>query len=352
MNMQAINRRDFLKYSALYSAGLWMAGSRSRSKYAFSQQTTEEGNKLGRVLFNDVAVYNRPDLNEPAVLTLNFNDVVQYTREQALNNGTPHQEIWCRLSDGNYYVLYKFLQPVENLLNEPMMEIQAGGQLAEVTVPYTTAVVDKNNSSQRETNDQMFFYGSTHWVYGLGKDESNNLYYQVREDRWDDSYYVRATDLRLVNDEELTPTDIDVDQKEKVIRINLEEQYLVAYENEKPVFMSALSSGQLTGDVDLTTPQGNFIVNYKRPSRHMVHTDRISINDNELYGVPWVSYFTSSGIAFHGTYWHNDFSKPNSHGCINLPIPAARWIYLWTQPVVPPREKKYVSNSGTQVEVY
>ena len=351
MKMQAINRRDFFKYSALYSAGLWMAGNRRRSKYTFSQQSAGEGSKLGRVLFDDIAVYSKPDPNEPTGQTLNFNDLVEYTREQALNNGTSHQDIWCRLSDGNY-VPYKFLQPVENQLNDPVMEIPAGGQLVEVTVPFTTAVVDKNNSSQRETADQMFFFGSTHWVYGLGKDESGNLYYQVREDRWDDAYYVNATHMRLVGDEELTPTAAGIDQTEKVIRINLEEQYLVAYENKQPVFMSALSSGQLTGDVDLTTPQGNFIVNYKRPSRHMVHTDRISINDNELYGVPWVSYFTSSGIAFHGTYWHNDFSKPNSHGCINLPIPAARWIYLWTQPVVPPREKKYVSNSGTQVQVY
>ena len=351
MKIETINRRDFLKHSVLYSAGLWIAGTRSMSKYALSQQSSATENKLGRVLFDDVAVYSTPSLDETRVKTLMFNDIVEYSREQALDNGTPHQSLWCRLSDGNY-LPYKFLQPVENQLNDPVMEIPAGGRLAEITVPFTAAVVDKNNSGQRETNDQMFFYGSTHWVYGLGKDESDNLYYQVREDRWDDAYYVKAAHMRLVDDEELTPTSTDIDQTEKTIRINLEEQYLVAYENEKPVFMSALSSGQLTGDVDLTTPQGNFIVNYKRPSRHMVHSDRISINDNELYGVPWVSYFTSSGIAFHGTYWHNDFSQPNSHGCINLPIPAARWIYLWTQPVVPPREKKYVSNSGTRVEVF
>ena len=351
MKIETINRRDFLKHTVLYSAGLWMAGTRSMSKYTFSQHSSAAENKLGRVLFDDVAVYSTPSLDETRVKTLMFNDIVEYSREQALDNSTPHQSLWCRLSDGNY-VLYKYLQPVEERINEPVLEISSGGQLAEITVPFTTAVVDKYNQNQREKEDQMFFYGSTHWIYGLGKDETGTYYYQVREDRWDDSYYVNAAHMRLVGEDELIPTSTDIDQTEKTIRINLEEQYLVAYENTKPVFMSALSSGQLTGDVDLTTPQGNFIVNYKRPSRHMVHTDRISINDNELYGVPWVSYFTSSGIAFHGTYWHNDFSQPNSHGCINLPIPAARWIYLWTQPVVPPREKKYISNSGTRVEVF
>jgi lipoprotein-anchoring transpeptidase ErfK/SrfK len=231
------------------------------------------------------------------------------------------------------------------------MDISTSGQLAEITVPYTTAVVNQWTNNQNTDQDQLFFYGSTHWVYGLGKDEEGNLYYLVKEDRWEDSFYVDATHLRLIEDWELNPTSTKIEQSEKRILINLEEQYLVAYENGEPVFMSALSSGQLAGSADLTTPTGSYIINYKRPSRHMVHSDRIGINDNELYGVPWVSYFTDTGIAFHGTYWHNDFSQPNSHGCINLPIPAARWIYLWSQPVVPPREKKYVSNKGTTVEV-
>jgi lipoprotein-anchoring transpeptidase ErfK/SrfK len=351
MKIEAINRRDFLKYSALFSASAWMAGSRASSKFALSRPSEANANKLGRVLFDDVVVYDQPSQDSPVQKTLMFNDLVEYSSQQTVNNGYPHQDMWCRLSDSSY-TLYKNLQPVENQLSEPVLDIPTSGQLAEVCVPFTTAVVDEWNQNQREKEDQMFFYGSTHWIYGLGKDEAGIYYYQVREDRWDDSYYVNATHMRLIADNELTPTSTAVDQTEKVIRINLEEQYLVAYENEQPIFISALSSGQLTGDADLTTPQGNFEVNYKRPSRHMVHTDRISINDNELYGVPWVSYFTDSGIAFHGTYWHNDFNQPNSHGCINLPIPAARWIYRWTQPVVPPREKKYVSNSGTRVEVF
>ena len=84
----------------------------------------------------------------------------------------------------------------------------------------------------------------------------------------------------------------------------------------------------------------------------MVHSDRVGANDYELYGVPWVSYFTESGIAIHGTYWHNDFGLPRSHGCINMPIDAARWIYLWSQPSLAPREKTHVSRYGTPILVY
>ena len=38
----------------------------------------------------------------------------------------------------------------------------------------------------------------------------------------------------------------------------------------------------------------------------------------ELPGVPWVSYFTGNGVAFHGTYWHDNFGSPTSHGCLNM----------------------------------
>jgi hypothetical protein len=68
--------------------------------------------------------------------------------------------------------------------------------------------------------------------------------------------------------------------------------------------------------------------------------------------VPWVSYITDSGISFHGTYWHNDYGRPHSHGCINLPSEAAKWIYRWTMPVVPPERRfKYTPGEGTIVQV-
>ncbi len=72
-----------------------------------------------------------------------------------------------------------------------------------------------------------------------------------------------------------------------------------------------------------------------------------------LPGVPWCSFFTSMGNAFHGTYWHNDYGRPRSHGCVNLPTLAAKWIYRWTQPVVPPEEDYlHQPGTGTNVHVY
>lgn len=46
--------------------------------------------------------------------------------------------------------------------------------------------------------------------------------------------------------------------------------------------------------------------------------------------VPWVMYFTDEGHALHGTYWHQNFGYPMSHGCVNLPLDVAEWMFGWT----------------------
>jgi lipoprotein-anchoring transpeptidase ErfK/SrfK len=71
----------------------------------------------------------------------------------------------------------------------------------------------------------------------------------------------------------------------------------------------------------------------------------------DLPGVPWCSFFTSTGIAFHGAYWHNDFGQPRSHGCVNLPTSAAKFLYRWATPNVPP-EANYLHKPGTGTTVH
>jgi lipoprotein-anchoring transpeptidase ErfK/SrfK len=111
------------------------------------------------------------------------------------------------------------------------------------------------------------------------------------------------------------------------------------------------ATGGRFSDGDYTTPFGNYITSRKRPSRHMASEDLAAANSYDLPGVPWVSYITRSGISFHGTFWHNDFGKPRSHGCINLSPSAASWIYRWTMPVVPFEQRTVEKETGTRVIV-
>jgi lipoprotein-anchoring transpeptidase ErfK/SrfK len=49
-------------------------------------------------------------------------------------------------------------------------------------------------------------------------------------------------------------------------------------------------------------------------------------DDYYLPNVPYTMYFYK-GYGLHGTYWHNNFGRPMSHGCVNLPTPEAEWLY-------------------------
>ena len=78
---------------------------------------------------------------------------------------------------------------------------------------------------------------------------------------------------------------------------------------------------------ETTTPTGWWSVLVKRWSETMTGTV-----DGEAYSVPdvpYVLYFTNEGHALHGTYWHSNFGTPMSHGCINLPMDVAAWLYEW-----------------------
>ncbi len=70
----------------------------------------------------------------------------------------------------------------------------------------------------------------------------------------------------------------------------------------------------------------------------------------ELPGVPWVSFFHSFGIGFHGTYWHNNFGTWMSHGCVNMRNEDAKWLYRWTTPKIHFSEW-YKMGRGTLVQV-
>jgi lipoprotein-anchoring transpeptidase ErfK/SrfK len=150
--------------------------------------------------------------------------------------------------------------------------------------------------------------------------------------------------------EELAPISQQVPNKNKRLVVQLEEQLVIAYENNIPVFTAPVSTGAIFRAGTYSTPKGSFLTYYKRPSRHMAAGD-IAASGFDLPGVPWVQYITKSGISFHGTFWHNDFGRPRSHGCINLSTFAAKWLYRWTIPEVPIHKIFSYGGVGTKVEI-
>jgi len=104
----------------------------------------------------------------------------------------------------------------------------------------------------------------------------------------------------------------------KSIVIDLSEQTLTAYENTTPVLSVLISAG-----LPYTpTPIGEFAIYEKLRSQTMVGPGY------RLPNVQYVAYFYRS-YAIHGTYWHNNFGHPMSHGCVNMTNADAQWLYDW-----------------------
>jgi lipoprotein-anchoring transpeptidase ErfK/SrfK len=88
-----------------------------------------------------------------------------------------------------------------------------------------------------------------------------------------------------------------------------------------------LVSTGTANSVATTTPVGTYTVLTKFRTQTMK-----GVIDNEAYevkDVPWVMYFDNLGNALHGTYWHENFGTPMSHGCVNLPMDVAEYLYSW-----------------------
>ncbi len=112
----------------------------------------------------------------------------------------------------------------------------------------------------------------------------------------------------------------------KRITVDRGEQMLYAYDGEV-LFMKEKVS---TGIKATPTPRGTFTVFKKTPSRYMQGPiPGISDHYYDLPGVPWNLYFTEQGAVIHGAYWHNNFGKAWSNGCVNLPIASAEKLYKW-----------------------
>jgi LysM repeat protein len=116
---------------------------------------------------------------------------------------------------------------------------------------------------------------------------------------------------------------------EKWIDVDLSEQRVVAYEGTMPVKSFIVSTG-LPGTPTVT---GTFRIWAKTPLQDMSGGNLAAGDYYYLRDVPWVQYFHKD-YAFHGTYWHSNYGRPMSRGCINMTNEDAKWLYEWASPSV------------------
>lgn len=132
----------------------------------------------------------------------------------------------------------------------------------------------------------------------------------------------------------------EVGPDELWIDVELGQQTLAVMRGQSAVFITLISSGAAGS----TTPQGLFRV-YEKLA---VWTMRSGPNAADPYfveGVPWIQYFHQR-FALHASYWHDDFGKRRSHGCINLSPRDAAHVFSLTSPRVPSGWNALVEHPG------
>lgn len=342
MKPSQLSRRDFLKLSGLALAGLFAPPLDFDAEDPFLSQQ-------GRVTSRAVWMYDRPSTNAVRIGLFQRDTILNITNTAISDDTALHNRVWYQIN-GAGYVYSGNIQPVRTTLNTPQMDIPKKQEmLAEVSVPYT----DVHQAPDQESPvAYRIYYETTHWVNAVRIDpKTGQVWYQIRDDKWNKTYYARAVHLRMMSEDELAPIAPHVAHRDKRIVVRLNQQIAIAYEGDQAVFVAPVSTGAALPIGTYRTPVGNFNTYYKRPSRRMAAGD-IEASGYDLPGVPWVQYITGNGIAFHGTYWHNDFGRPRSHGCINLSPKAAKWLYLWSSPHVPYKSETAVSlKGGTKVEI-
>ncbi len=152
-------------------------------------------------------------------------------------------------------------------------------------------------------------------IYGAETGPDGALWYDVGEGRWVRYHAVALTRLRE------RPRGVAAD--EFWVDVDLAQQSFAAYEGDRMVFAGLHSSGLPRWPTrlglfrvfrrDLTTPMAGGVV-----------------GDDYYYidGVPHTMFFDRA-IALHGAFWHDDFGRPKSHGCVNIAPRAAEWLYFW-----------------------
>lgn len=359
--MRKFSRREFLKIGA--AAGLSAAYlSTPRVARAYLPEFPTETN-LGR-LFHTTEIKAKPNPDSATVESLYEDQVVEWHREvigEAPSLYSTNRK-WVETANG--YVPSISVQPVKAILNSPVAELPAAsegkGFWAEVTVPYVD--IQLANPPGRapllaDWTNPRFYYSQIFWVDDLRTNDQGETEYHVieRHGSYGDTFWADARAFKPLTKEDVAPIRPEIADKKIIVDVN--HQTVSCYEGNTEIRFCRVSTGakyDMYGNVvdNWSTPLGDYhVVNRKYLSIHMAGGTAAS--GYELFGVCWTSIFAINGVAFHSTFWHNNYGEPMSHGCVNMTPEDSKFLYRWTMPEAPydPGKIEVQGYSGTAVKV-
>jgi len=331
MMMKPHSRRDFLKYGIIATSALFTQAF----KPYFGNEDEQFSNNLARVCSETLSVYSEPSDKSKILYQRTRDEIVNIYDEVVSEEGPSYNPLWYRVWGG--YIHSAYLQRVEIRYNPIEVIIPESGLLAEVTVPMTQTM--RKIGEIRWDPVYRLYYESVHWITGLEKGPDEQYWYKLKDELLEIEYHVPAEHLRIIRPEELTPISPEIPNHKKRLEVSIAHQRVQAFEFDKLVFETFISSGVPNRNPDpkgipTDTPKGKFNIQSKMPSKHMGNGQLTSdMFAYELPGVPWTCFFEPvTGVAFHGTYWHRNFGLQMSRGCVNMKSEEAKWLFRWATP--------------------
>jgi lipoprotein-anchoring transpeptidase ErfK/SrfK len=347
-----LTRRGFLKLSSLAFGSLAITPP-------FPRPAEQDIGEIARVGVTEIDLYAAPR-DDSEIIGKRYRDQIVHIYDEVTGpEGPAWNPLWYRVWGG--YLHSAYMQQVKVRHNPLQDTLPEAGQLCEVTVPYTQPYSFTPDQGWKLSKVARLYYETTHWVTGIEQGPDGQPWYKINSEIDDYLfYYVPASHLRPIPKAELAPISPDVPDHKKRIHVNLDTQTLTCFENDEQVFTTRVSTG-LPGlhpaGIPTATPEGDFRIYSKMPSKHMgsVTGNPDAEGGFSLPGVPWTAFFVTTGVAFHGTYWHNNFGIQMSHGCVNMRNEDAKWLFRWTTPLFPLPPETHAdwerTGNGTRVTV-
>lgn len=280
----------------------------------------------------------KPDINSQVVGKYYKDDVVPWLREVVAStiDYSDFNQRWVETDKGYLYGAY--VQPVENLPNKPMTELPnfggVPGMWVEITVPVVDLLLTQPPSGYwlRTVLKPRIYYGQVFWCDQISQDSQGQIVYRLSErvGSLPDYFFANAEACKPITLEDMSVLSPDVEDK-KII-VNLSRQTLSAFENGREIYFCRVATGPKLSE-GWATPPGDHPIWRKVVSIHM----SANASKGEAFdtsGIGWTSIFTNEGAAVHAAYWHNEFGKARSHGCVNCLPEDAKWVWRWTMPHV------------------
>ena len=296
-----------------------------------------------------------PGLQELKIVNLPARSTVAWTEEVAAKNGLPY--LW--LSDSTF--LHK-----DSVVPYPRTEFKGVHLGGDVQLPLAffrripRPKMKRDGDHFSETGES---WPRLSWVKLTGKSEKNgkSTYWETAENglwleehdtaviksKYDSTPWkspIKSTSSGQVHDGEGRRTWVEV---------AAQHGWMIAYEDDEPVFATMISGGKLgaatpkaDGQSPATTPLGRYHVDAKYVTTNL----KAELNDGTDFihsEVPWSQHFYTK-FLLHTAYWHDNWGEGRSGGCVNMSPIDAKWLFDWTQPKVPEGWHAYKTMSANR----